>query len=300
MSILEEHIVPNGTAPVRLSDYVHLVFESLPSRKSGKKAIQRGAVQVDGLEATTGAWVKPGMCITILDLHPRPPKPFPLEIPVWYEDDYLAVVHKPPGLPVSGNHYRTLVNALAGQLGKSPLEGALPWGMPVHRLDAPTSGLVVVAKTRQAQVNLGQAFEARKVRKVYQAIVCGRTEEEGLIDLPLDGKPASTSFFKLKECQSLHCEWVSWLELHLYTGRTHQLRRHLAHSGTPILGDAQYTTGETPLLRKKGLFLSAVAIAFDHPCLDKTVDVNVSPPDKFERLMKHSHEQFSKEKKQIN
>jgi RluA family pseudouridine synthase len=297
VEVVEEHIVPPDIAPVRLSDYIHQVFETLPSRKGGKKAIQRGAIQVDGEPATTAIWVKPGMHIVLFELHLTPPKPFPVPVSVLYEDDFLAVVHKPPGLPVSGNHYRTLVNALVGQLQPSPLSDALPWGMPVHRLDAPTSGPVVIAKTRFAQVRLGKAFEEREVQKIYQAVVCGRTSNEGRIEAPLDGKAALTTFRKLEECRSLNCAWLSWLELRLHTGRTHQIRRHLAHLGTPILGDEAYTPEDKPLLRKKGLFLSAVSIVFDHPCEQGKVKVEAPPPEKFRAVVERSESLFLRKNK---
>ncbi|NBC06847.1 MAG: RluA family pseudouridine synthase [Bacteroidetes bacterium] len=285
MQLLESHTVPPGTAPTRLSDYLAGKLAAIPSRKGVKKAIKRGAVQVEGKVATTAHWVKPGERITLYDLQPTPPKPFPLDIPIIYEDDYFAVVDKPAGLPVSGNQYRTLVNALVGQAAPSPLPDALPWAMPVHRLDAPTSGLVAVAKCRSAQLALGQAFEAREVKKTYLALVGGATPAQGQIEEPLDGKPACTRFEKIEAQPSRYCGTITLLRLYPHTGRTHQLRRHLAGEGFPILGDRLYTPEGQPLLRKKGLMLCAVKLELPHPKDGKTIEVETAPPSKFARLM---------------
>ena len=293
MELLQEHLVPTGTARIRLSDYLHLAFALIPSRKGGKKAIQRGLVMVNGEPASSAIWVKPGMRIELYRTVISPPKPFPLKIQVLYQDDFLAIVNKPSGIPVSGNHFRTLTNALVDQLSVSAQPDALQWAMPVHRLDAPTSGIVVFAKTSEAQVQLGKDFQARRLTKYYQAIVCGRTEASGDISIPLDGKKAMTRFKKLEECRSPNCEWITLLELTLHTGRTHQLRRHLAHMGTPILGDSEYTPPEQPLLRNKGLFLHATAISVPHPCAVGTININTPLPGKFMRIMEQSEKRFS-------
>lgn len=285
MLLIEKHTVPAGTLPIRLSDYLAGKLQAIPSRKGIKKAIKRGAVQVDGRVATTAHWVKPGECIALYDLQPNPPKPFPLDLPIVYEDDYFAVVDKPAGLPVSGNQYRTLVNVLVERLAPSPLPDALPWAMPVHRIDAPTAGLVAVAKCRSAQVALGQAFEDRKVKKTYMALVCGATPDAGQIETPLDGKSARTTFEKIEEYTSRFCGAVSLLRLHPHTGRTHQLRRHLAGRGFPILGDQIYTPEDLPLLRKKGLFLCAVGLELPHPEDGRRVEVATKLPNKFTRLV---------------
>ena len=293
MKLLEEHIVPEGVSNVRLSDYLAGVFQAIPSRKGIKKAIKRGAVQVDGATGTTGLWVQPGQRIQLYDLEPTPPQAYPLYVQIPYKDEHLAIVQKPAGLPVSGNHYRTLVNALIDQLPLSNLPDALPWAMPVHRLDAPTSGLLVLARSRSAQVALGQAFEQREVEKTYQAICCGRADEQGAIEQPLEGQPARTTFVKMEECRSLRCGWLSRMQLHPHTGRTHQLRRHLSGQGWPILGDKLYTPPDAPLLKGKGLFLCATALRLIHPIDQSTLHVAVNPPKKFDRMMDRAGERWA-------
>lgn len=294
MEVLERHTVPEGTLPTRLSDYLPGVFQAIPSRKGIKKAIDRGQVQVDGQVCGTAHWVMPGARISLHELPQQPPKPYPCPIRIVYEDEGLAVADKPAGLTVSGNHYRTVVNALVGKLQASPLPDALPWALPVHRLDAPTSGLLLLAKSRRAHLALGQAFEAREIQKEYQAIVCGQAKEAGQIDSPLDGKPALTHFQRLAEAPSLHCKHISWLRLSPHTGRTHQLRRHLSSIGLPILGDAAYWPEGLPLLKKKGLFLCATRLRFAHPLSGQAMDVAISPPEKFSRFWERSLARWEK------
>ena len=284
MPPLESHIVPSGTPRERLSDYAHRVFRAIPSRKGMKKAIKAGAVFIDGKAGHTGDWVLPGQHIELMDLPLAPPKALALGLEILFEDSHLAVIKKPAGLPTSGNQYRTVVNALQHNLSPSGVADALPWPRPVHRLDALTSGLLLIAKSRCAAVNLGQQFEQKVVRKTYQAVAVGKTAGKGIIKEALDGQEAMTEFHLLRQVPSLKVEWLSLLELHPLTGRTHQLRRHLAGIGHPVLGDALYT-GTGLVLTGKGLFLSAVALEFTHPFSGQTLNYAIQPPKKFKSFL---------------
>ncbi|MCB0562117.1 MAG: RluA family pseudouridine synthase [Lewinellaceae bacterium] len=284
MRPIESHIVPPGTARERLSDYAHRVFQSVPSRKGMKKAIKAGAIFVDGRPGHTGHWVLPGQRIELMPPAQAPPKALALPLEVLYEDTHLALINKPAGLPTSGNRYRTVVNALQYNLSPSEATDALPWPRPVHRLDALTSGLLLIAKSHSAAMNLGQQFEEKGVRKTYQAVAVGKTAAKGTVKKAIDGQEAMTEFRLLRQVPSLQAEWLSLLELYPRTGRTHQLRRHLAGIGHPILGDGLYT-GDGLLLKGKGLFLSAVALEFTHPISRQTLNFTIQPPKKFKSFL---------------
>ena len=110
MILKQSHIVPEGTPEIRLYDYVGNVFTDLPSRSAIKKSITRGKILVDGEAAKTGTWVRPGQKIDWMDLEETPPKQFNLEFEIEFQDQYFAVVHKPAGIPVSGNQFKTMQN----------------------------------------------------------------------------------------------------------------------------------------------------------------------------------------------
>lgn len=198
-----------------------------------------------------------------------------------YEDDQLAIVNKPAGLPTSGNQFRTLENALIDQLKPSGAEDAMGWPKPVHRLDAPTSGLVIFAKTLSARIALGSMLEKKKIRKTYQAIVMGRPPASGSLDSPVNGQQAYTDFRLLKTVPSLKSGSLSLLELEPHTGRTHQLRIQLSDAGFPILGDPLYGSPGA-ILKGKGLFLCAVALRLEHPGSKAPLEVSIPAPKKFE------------------
>ncbi len=213
------------------------------------------------------------------------PKTLPLAVPVFYQDDYLAILHKPASLPVSGNRYRTLENALPFNLKESPLMEAMPWPRPVHRLDAGTSGLLVVAKTYPAMVRLGQAWEAGTVNKKYIALVWGNLPSKtGTITTPIEGRTAKTIYTVLRTLNHRKLGRISEVSLTLKTGRTHQLRKHLSKLGNDILGDLIYGKAERSKVR--GLWLWATEINFVHPITEKKIDFKIDKINKIEKMFK--------------
>ena len=183
------HIVPKRTGFVRLLDYILTMFGArFASRNAAKKAIKKGAVQVDGQTVSTGFRLQAGMKISFENRTPIPSKVPPVSFGIIYEDNHLAVVNKPAGIDVSGNKFYTLRNALGFRLKKSPLQDALAWPQPVHRLDYATSGLLLVAKTAAALKKMGKQFENKKVGKRYRAIVSGSITKSGKIVSPIKGK----------------------------------------------------------------------------------------------------------------
>ncbi len=285
MKILHEHVVPTGTVRQRLSDYAPSVFETFISSKKGvKKLIKKGAFTIDGQPAQTGNWVMPGQCIRLLDLAPEKGKIFEINLDVIFEDEHLAIINKPGGIPVSGNQFGTIQNALPHNLAPSSQKDKLWIPRPVHRLDAPTCGLLLVAKTSRAILGLSKQFEKKTIKKRYQAVVMGKLMGKGHMDQPIDGKAAFTEYQSLHQVKSIKSEWLCLVDLFPHTGRTHQLRIHLSEAGHPILGDAQY--GKEGLVKKgKGLFLCAVELSFEHPVFKNLQSVRIQPPAKFYKTM---------------
>jgi len=277
--------------PIRLNTYCETEVSFFKSRKSVKKAIKKGEILLNDKVEHGGTWLKSGDKITIVDLELTPPKPYHLKLEVIFEDDYLAIINKPAGLQVSGNQFKTLQNALPGNLSKSSAEDKLAWPLPVHRLDSQTSGLVIVAKTKTTRIELGNLFELQKISKIYHAIVMGKSDEKGVINLPVDGKTAYTKFDRLKFVRSLQNEWISLLKLYPKTGRTHQLRIHLSEIGTPILGDKLYSN---KTLKHKGLFLMASGLEFTHPNTKQVLKFEVLLSPKFEKRLQNEEKRWEK------
>ncbi len=283
MFVVEQHTVQKGIQKIRLLDYSLQMFATIPSRSSMKKVIKRGALLVDGKLGQSSSWVREGQHITLIDLELTPPKPLDINLEIIFEDEYLAIINKPAGIEVSGNKYYTIQNALVGNIKISTASDALHWARPVHRLDMPTSGLLMVAKTASALMKLGQQLENRKILKKYCAIVAGNSPDFGEIVTPIDGRKAKSSYTCIMRCHSLKTKWLSMIELSPHTGRTHQLRIHMSQLGFPIVGDRKYATG--PLLKGKGLFLAAVELSLLHPITNVPLHFKVVPPNKFKALL---------------
>ena len=297
MFILASHTVPAVIQKQRISDYACGIFEQLPSRKGVKKAIKKGAIQLNGQVTETGRWVQSGDVITLVDLEETPPKVYDYDLEVVYEDDFMAVVNKPAGVKVSGNQFRTIVNMLPQNIALSPEPDALKWPKPVHRLDVPTSGLLMIAKTAQAHMNLGRQLEQKTLKKTYHAIVQGKPIEiHSHIYESIGGQSAHSEYTVLQTVLSLQNESVSLLKLSPHTGRTHQLRIHMAYLGHPIMGDTEYGESGNTLLHK-GLFLAATALELSHPVLDKPLNVSIDIPYKFKSLLEREARRWEKFKR---
>ncbi|MCF7912373.1 MAG: RluA family pseudouridine synthase [Candidatus Cloacimonetes bacterium] len=283
-NIVSSHNVPVNISGIRLTDYLLEYGEPLLGRQCTrnfvKKTIKAGNIMINGCQANTGSWVETGQRIDYILSDSKPAKIYQLEIPVIFEDEHLAVINKPAGIIVSGNCFRTVENALLYNLAKSMLPDALSLPRPAHRLDALTSGLLIIAKTNLTRIMLGDMFAKHQILKTYQAIVSGKTPLQDTITSPLNDKNAITKFITLKQVYSLRNEWLSLLELKPETGRTHQLRIHLSQSGFPILGDKLYGT-QGHIFKGKGLFLAATALQFIHPVTAQQIILNINPPAKF-------------------
>ena len=214
-----------------------------------------------------------------------------------YQDADIAVINKPKGLvvhPAAGNAQGTLVNALLYCLdGLSGINGEIRPGI-VHRLDKDTSGLLVVAKNDTAHRDLEKQIKNREVKRVYQALVHGTPEpEDGAVNAPIgrhrtdrkkmavvpDGRYALTHYRVLE-----HLGGSSLIEARLETGRTHQIRVHMASIGHPVIGDTVYGKGRETL-GLKGQALHAIQLGFRHPASHEWVQFNAPLPDDFQQAL---------------
>ncbi|MDT8390764.1 MAG: RluA family pseudouridine synthase [Lentisphaeria bacterium] len=283
--VSQTYPVETPRADSRLDRFLCEKTPAFVSKKAAYKAVKRGEIHVNGEPVGDPQYrLHGGDVVTVWPDTREPPPPLRLTMPVVFEDDVLAVVEKPPGLPVSGNYAKTVQRALPYNLSASHAPDALRIPRPVHRLDAPTGGLLLVAKTAGALVDLSQQFETRAVRKIYHAVTAGSLPDSVTVTQPLDEKHAETFFQTLARAPSLNYTELCLVACQPHTGRTHQIRRHLQALGAPIVGDLRYGDAGH-VLKGKGLFLWAVGLAFRHPVTDDSVDVTVQTPRKFAALM---------------
>ena len=282
------------------------------SRARLQKLLKAGLVEVNGKVLAASYRVRAGDAVTVTVPPPEPSDLLPEALPlnIVYEDRDLLVVNKPPGLvvhPGAGHRQGTLLNALLHHCPELKEIGEVSRPGLVHRLDKDTSGLLVVAKTELAHQALVRQFQEHTITKKYLALVWGRLPaREGQIDRqvgrhptarrkmsahPRRGKTALTLWRVIKELPGP----LTLMELTPETGRTHQLRVHLASEGHPVLGDATYGGGVSRLkghLKLKGLaplvrrqLLHAWQLGFSHPRSGAPVSLEAPVPEDFQAVL---------------
>jgi len=278
--ILETHIVPAIREKIRLQEYAVSIFASISTKSALKKAIKRDEILLNGVTAQTSDWIEEHQKIDLLQPDLPAKKIFRLKLEVIFEDEFMAVINKPAGIPTSGNFFRSIQNALPFNLAKTQEKDALPSPMPVHRLDNPTSGLLLITKTRTAQTVLNRAFEHKEIQKTYLALVSGQFPNFAVYKDEVNGKSAESKVKLLKKMEKPRGEF-SLVQVLPKTGRTHQIRVHLSKNGFPIVGDKEYGGF---LGFKGGLYLASTGIRYLHPITGKAMDFNLPEPDKFRKF----------------
>lgn len=194
----------------------------------------------------------------------------------------MAVINKPAGILVSGNSFKTIDNALEQNIAKSNLADATK-PRPVHRLDYPTTGLLLIGKTSASILALNKLFENKEITKTYLAVTIGKMSIEGTTTTMVDNKKALSKYNVIKSVNSKKFAYLNLVKLRLETGRKHQLRVHLSSIGNPILGDAQYGI-EGKIIKGKGLYLHAYSLDFIHPFTNDKMSFKKEPHKKFAKL----------------
>lgn len=303
-------VVPAEAAGSRLDRVLGRV-PGVGTRAQARRLFDEGRVLLDGVPRKPAHVVRGGERLEV-DLPPPPPtgiEPQALPLAVLYEDDAVLAIDKPPGMvvhPGAGVRAGTVVNALVHRLGT--LAGVGPAERPgiVHRLDRDTSGVLLIARTAQALEALARQFRERSVRKRYLALVHGRLEPDaGSVDRPIGRHPVERKRMAVRRGgRQAITHWrvrerlpgTTLLELEPETGRTHQLRVHLAALGHPIVGDPIYgrpvaTRGVAKdvvavLAACPRLALHAAGIGFQHPSTGRSLTIVAPcPPDLVPVLM---------------
>jgi len=281
---IESITVSEIETQIRLSDFIPGKFKSITSHKGMKNAVKKGLVTLNGKRAFTGDYIKGGETIELYQDKNQNTKPnIDINLDVLFEDEHLAIVYKPAGIVVSGNKKWTLENALSGNLKKSDEQDALIRPEPIHRLDYPTSGALVIGKTSKAVLSLNKMFEEKTISKTYHAVTIGQMEKSGIYNSPIEGKKSESHFKVLESLESPRFGFLNLVELSPKTGRKHQLRIHTSEKGNPILGDLEHGTEEL-ILKGKGLYLHATAIEFVHPVTKAKIFIKTNLPKKFLKL----------------
>ncbi len=309
-------IVSAESVGARLDTYLASQITTT-SRSQVRRAIELGKVIVNGQPITKPAYeVSAGeeIQITLPETAPLEAKPEDIPLNIVHEDDEVIVINKAAGMvthPGAGATSGTLANALVYHLQQQALQlprrgGSSRPGI-VHRLDVGTSGLIVVAKTDLAHLKLAEQFQSRTVRKIYSALVYGTLQqEEGKIEAPIGRDPRSRVKMAIRpagvgrDSLSLYrvverLDDFTLLDVEIKTGRTHQIRVHLAHIKHPIVADPTYDSGRANSIKSAKLrsaiakldrpFLHATRLSFTHPATGQRVEFSAPLPDDLQTFL---------------
>jgi len=293
--------VPAGVDQVRLDQFLSTLEEPEISRSYASKLIKDDRIQLNGKSCKASSRVKEGDEL-LIDM----PEPVSLDVvaediplDIVYEDEDFLIVNKPKGMvvhPAAGHYQGTLVNAVMNHCGEelSTINGVMRPGI-VHRIDKNTTGLLVVCKNDKAHKSLAEQLKEHSITRKYVAIVCGNIKEDsGTVDAPLgrskkdrkkqaidmvDGRDAVTHFRVLERFSD-----YTLVECILETGRTHQIRVHMASIGHPVLGDDVYGPKKCPFTLE-GQCLHAKVLGFIHPSTGEYVEFDSEYPEYLKRLM---------------
>ena len=297
---LQRLTVSPEEAGVRIDKYL---AEQLPdiTRSYLQKLLKDGSVQMNGKPVKASTKTAVGAVIELTIPEPEEPEILPEDIPldILYEDSDVLLINKPKDMvvhPAAGHYTGTLVNALMyhckGDL--SGINGVLRPGI-VHRIDKDTTGVLIVCKNDKAHNALAEQLKEHSITRKYRAIVCGNLkEDEGTVDAPLGrhpqdrkkmaivrtgGKRAVTHYRVLERFGN-----YTYIECQLETGRTHQIRVHMASLGHPLLGDEVYGRVKSPF-KLEGQTLHAMVLGFIHPTTGEYMEFEAPLPEYFEKLL---------------
>ena len=283
----------------RIDKYISSKNEDI-SRVMVQRLIDEGNILVNGKETKASYKVQAGDKILVKIEDPKPTELVPQEIPldVVYEDDDILVINKQKGLvvhPGNGNQDGTLVNAILARCkdSLSGIGGEIRPGI-VHRIDKDTSGLLIVAKNDKAHINMSNQIKEHKVKKTYLALVRGVVKENyATINMPIarstkdrvkmavdkNGKEAVTHIKVLERFNG-----YTFIEVNIETGRTHQIRVHMAQIGYPLVGDFVYSNGKNPF-GVEGQMLHSYKLEFEHPITGKKMELTAELPKYFKDVL---------------
>ncbi len=289
----------------RLDKYLGLLFEqsgSGLSRSFFQKLIKENHVAVNDVPQKANYRLRADDIITveIPDAVETPILPEDIPLDILYEDDDVLIVNKPKGMvvhPSAGHASGTLVNAVMYHChdSLSGINGEIRPGI-VHRIDMDTTGSLIVCKNDESHVQIAAQIKEHSVTRRYRGIVCGHVKDDaGVIDAPIGRHPVDRKKMAINEKNGKRAvthykvlerfSRYTYMEFELETGRTHQIRVHMASIGHPLLGDTLYSSGKSPY-RLQGQTLHAMTIGFIHPSTGKYFEVSAPLPEYFEKILK--------------